>query len=428
MEIKFYLKRPDANIETVIFARISYDGYQLKYYTAEKINPKFWNKSAHRAKQTEKFREYPEFNQRLTDTESDIKSLYRMYRNDNNGTIPNPETLRELLDKQLKKIEPEKNKLKTFFGFFDDLINQSKAGVRLHPKTGKPISPDTIKTYVTTQTHLTAFQAKQKRKIDFGTIDHDFYSDYTEYLMKTVKLDSNTIGKHIQIIKLVLNEATERGLNTNMAFKSRRFVTIREKSDSIYLQESELNELWEKDLSDNKRLETVRDLFLIGCYTGLRYSDYSVLQPGQIKDGFIKVTQTKTGDTVVIPVHKTVEQIITKYSGSLPRSLTNQKTNQYLKELGKEIESLNKTVAITYTKAGVKVIENYMKWELLTSHTARRSFASNQYLAGVPTITIMAITGHRTEKSFMRYIKLTSDEHAKLLKLHWDEKNQLKAV
>ena len=243
-----------------------------------------------------------------------------------------------------------------------------------------------------------------------------------------LNLSTNTIGKHIQIIKLVLHEATDRGLNTNLSFKSKRFVTIREESDSIFLSETEISELEALDLSSNKRLENVRDLFLIGCCTGLRYSDYSILQPEQIKNGFIEITQTKTGQRVTIPVHSTVERIIAKYNGVMPRSLSNQKTNQYLKEIGEQLPSLNKSESITFTKGGLKVIENCMKWELLTSHTARRSFATNQYLAGFPTITIMAITGHRTERSFMRYIKLSSNEHANLLKLLWVERAKLKAV
>lgn len=428
MQISFYLKRPKATIDTVIYARISYNGYQTKYYLPEKINPKFWSKETQAAKQTEKFKEFPEFNQRLKNIASDIRNVYRTYMNDKGGVIPNPDTLRELLDREIKKKEPEKNKLKTFFGFYEELINQSRAGVRLHPKTGKPISINTLKTYVTTFKHLSAFQATRKKRIEFNNIDLDFYSDYTEYLTKKLKLSANTIGKHIQIIKLILNEATERGLNTNLSFKSKRFVTIREKTDSIYLNEKEIKEIELLDLSNDKRLERVRDLFLIGCYTGLRYSDYSILKPEQMKDGFIETTQIKTGEPVVIPIHHTVKRIIEKYNGELPRSISNQKTNEYLKQFGKRAASLNKNVSITFTKGGVKVIENYKKYELLTSHTARRSFATNEYLAGTPTITIMAITGHKTEKAFMRYIKLTPNEHAKLLKLHWQNRDKMRAV
>jgi hypothetical protein len=440
MTLSYFLTRPKADTQTSIYARICYSGKKFKYYIPEKINPKYWNKKTRQAKQTDKFKEYPEFNQRLKDIASDISNTLLNYKNQNGGEIPNPTTFRALLDLVIKKKEPEKKKVKNFFQFFQDFIDQSRSGVRLHPKTGKPISKNTLKTYITTFKHLSEFQTKQKNRIDFNTIDLDFYSDYTEFLMKGKKtnpktgnlvpfnLSTNTIGKHIQIIKLIMNEATERGLNTNLSFKSKRFVTVREKSDSIYLNEKEIKEIELLDLSNDKRLERVRDLFLIGCYTGLRYSDYSILEPEQMKDGFIETTQIKTGEPVVIPIHHTVKRIIEKYNGELPRSISNQKTNQYLKQFGKRTASLNTNVSITFTKGGVKVIENYRRYELLTSHTARRSFATNEYLAGTPTITIMAITGHKTEKAFLRYIKLTPNEHAKLLKLHWEKRHALQAV
>lgn len=428
MTVSYFLTRPEVETLTSIYARICYSGNKFKYYIPESINPKFWNTRTRQAKQTDKFREYSEFNQRLKDIASDIGNTLLNYKNNNGGEIPNIETFRELLDRTIKKKEPERKEVKTFFSLFQEIINQSGAGVRLHPKTGKPISPNTLKTYVTTIKHLTEYQTKQKRKIDFNTIDLDFYSDYTEYLTKKLKLSANTIGKHIQIIKLVMNEATERGLNTNLSFKSKRFVTVRENSDSVYLNEKEINEIEKLDLSQNRRLETVRDLFLIGCYTGLRYSDYSILKPEQIKDGFIETKQTKTGDGVVIPVHPAVNKIISKYNGELPRSISNQKTNQFLKEMAKKVEVLKTPVSVSFTKGGLKLSETFEKWELITSHTARRSFATNEYLAGTPSLTIMAITGHKTEKAFLRYIKLTPNEHAKLLKQHWDKRNHLRAV
>lgn len=441
MTTSYFLTRPKAETDTAIYARICYSGYKFKYYTEEKINPKFWNKGTRQAKQTEKFKEYPEFNQRLKEIASDIGNTLLNYKNQNGGETPTPDTFRKLLDLVIKRKEPQKKVVKNFFGLFQEIIDQTRIGVRLHPKTGKPISKNTLKTYITTFKHLSEFNIKRKKGIDFNTIDLDFYGEYTEFLMRGQKthprtgkpvplnLSTNTIGKHIQIIKLIMNEATEKELNTNLSFKSKRFVTIREKSDSIYLPENEVKEIELLDLSKDKRLERVRDLFLIGCYTGLRYSDYSILQPEQMKDGFIETTQIKTGEAVVIPIHPTVKRIVEKYKGVLPQSISNQKTNDYLKELGKRVNSLNTKVSVSFTKGGVKVIKCYQKYEMVTTHTARRSFATNEYLAGTPTITIMAITGHKTEKAFLRYIKLTPTEHAKLLKLHWEKRgDRLKIV
>ena len=108
----------------------------------------------------------------------------------------------------------------------------------------------------------------------------------------------------------------------------------------------------------------------------------------------------------------------------MPPAISNQKTNEYLKEIGEQIKSLKVVVSKTLTKGGLKVTTNYKKWELLTTHSGRRSFATNEYLNGTPSITIMAITGHKTEKAFLRYIKLTPNEHAKLLKLHWEKRDK----
>src|SRR5215218_753936 len=423
MTVSFYLKRPEATTRTAIMLRICYRGHKLKYYSTESIHPKYWNKETQRAKKSQEFREHPEFNTHLNNIEATIQNLFRKYQNDHDHAVPDPQHFKVLLDRHLRK---KGVKTSGFFQLFEELIEKTSKGTRMDARTGKPISRSTAKVYITSQKHLLSFQKVYKKKIDFDSIDVAFYSDYMEYLIRTLKLATNTIGKHIQIIKLIMNEATERGLNTNLSYKSKRFLTTREKADSIYLSKEEIQEIEALDLSGSERLDRVRDLFLIGCHTGLRFSDYSILKPEQIREGYIETTQVKTGDTVVIPIHTTVEKILKKYKGQLPPSISNQKTNDQLKELGKLVPSLAATTSRTFTKGGVKVRETYQKWELLSSHTARRSFATNEYLAGMQTVTIMAITGHRSEKSFLRYIKLTPNEHAKLLKLHWEQRGNQK--
>ena len=427
MEISFYLKDANSLSETPIYARICYDGLKLKYYPSEKIRPKFWSKNSQRAKQSASFREYPEFNRRLEIIEADIKKVYRTYLNEHKNQVPSTEVFKALLDKELKKRHAQKEKVNTLFGFFEDFIEKTERGARLQPKTGKPYSKATIQVYKNTLNRLMAFQATRKRAVDFDSIDLDFYSDFTEYLTNREKLSSNTIGKDIKTLKTVLNDATERGVNKNLQFKSKRFSTTSEQTESIFLTEDEIKEIERLDLADNSRLEYVRDLFLIGCYTGLRYSDFSSITSENIGEN-ITIRQVKTGGEVVIPIHKTVKRILEKYSGNLPPSISNQKTNEYLKGIGAMIPTLKSSFSRTMTKGGVRVTHRFKRWELLTTHTARRSFATNQYLKGVPTITIMAITGHKTEKAFMRYIKLTPDDHARVLKAKWDEGAKLMAV
>jgi hypothetical protein len=420
MTISYYLKRPNIKNDTTIFARISYNGLELKYYTPEKINPKFWSKETKLAKQSKEFREYPEFNRRLESIESDIKTVYRRYLNDNQNSIPTPSDLKILLDKEIKAIFPEKERIITFFDFFRDLILQTKNGGRFIPKTGKPYSKSMIEMYEVTLKKLIKFEIKTGCKVDFESINLDLYIKLIEYLTKELNLAVNTIGKVIRILKTVLNEATERGINKNLQFKSRKFSVPSEESDTIFLNDDELVQMLSLDLSNKERLEKVRDLFIVACFTGLRFGDFSTLNMDKISNGFIRIKQIKTENKVVIPIHIKVDEIIIKYKGNIPESISNQKTNEYLKEIGELLPLLNIIVTKTITKGGKRITTMHRKWELLVSHTARRSFATNEFLAGTPTLTIMAITGHKTEKAFYKYIKITPDGHARKLKEAWD--------
>jgi Phage integrase SAM-like domain/Phage integrase family len=419
LSINFYLREPLADRETPIVMRLILDGKKLKYATAEKIHPAYWDSDRQRARTSKFYMHGLELNVYLENLYNYAVTAYREIQHAQDGEQPSLPGIKERIDRKLNRVTETKV---TLFDFYEKLITQSQSGVRLNLKTGKPINGNTIKTYFTTLRHLREFASARKKKIDFNDINLSFYSEYTEYLMKTVKLSTNTIGKHIQILKLVMNEAMELGLNNNISHKSKRFAVLREKSDSIYLNKDDLLEIEQFDLSRYPKLERVRDLFLVGCYTGLRYSDYSILKPENIRDGLIEITQVKTNDPVVIPVHDVVARIMAKYGGLLPRSLSNQKTNDYLKDLGEMIPCLSKEVVRSFTKEGKRQQTRHEKWELLTTHTARRSFATNEYLAGTPTLTIMAITGHKTEKAFLRYIKLVPSDHARLMKAHWERR------
>jgi len=312
---------------------------------------------------------------------------------------------------------PEKYATKqvTLFSFIREFID--KAPTRINPKTGRPVCYKMVREYERTFHYLKGFAEHEKRNIDFSDIVLDFYHDFIGYL-QSLNLAQNTIGKKIQTLKIFLNAATDAGVNTNMAFKSHRFTAINEESESIYLNDTELATLFELDLGKDVRLERVRDLFLVGCWTGLRFSDWNKVTPSNITNGNLKLKQQKTGGAVLIPLHPTVERLINKYNGNLPEVITNQKFNEYLKEVAK-LAGFTDAVYKTITKGGITRTTKYEKWERVTTHTARRSFATNLYNAGLPSITIMAMTGHRTEAAFLKYIKVTPDEHANKVRELW---------
>jgi len=331
----------------------------------------------------------------------------------------NSEWLKTTIDRHWN---PDKYKI-TLFNYIRSFID--KAQTKPTPKTGRPVCYKMIREYEVSFKYLKDYATKIGKPIDFKDIDLNFYDGFIQFLQDR-KLAVNTIGKKIQTLKIFLNSAKDEGVNSYDFYKSKRFVAMTEEAETIYLNESELTKLFEKDFSDNPFFDRVRDLFLIGCWTGCRFSDLSQITPENISGGFIRIKQQKTGNGVVIPLHPVVTSILNKYGGKLPGVTTNQQFNRAIKDIAR-IAEINGSTHKAITKGGVKVSTAYKKYELVTTHTARRSFATNLYNSDFPTLSIMAITGHKTEESFLKYIKVTPDEHAKKLQAHWN-KRHLKIV
>jgi integrase len=433
MKIKFRRYQP-GNTITSVYARITYDKKELKFYPGISVESEYWNDEQSNVNRSSSYPEYIEINESLLDLEKKINVAYSSFKSNTNKE-PTPQELKA----EIKKLwDPEAPKEEEpvsetgFLDYFEEFTRRSMEGKRIAKgKATKATVYNTNKGFRTTLKHLQNFALTWERKMSFENIDLNFYEDYVSHLTKVAKLSANTIGDHIKRIKAVLFEATAKGEKTNSAFTTHYFTKISEETDSIYLNPNELAAIYQLDLSGNKRLESVRDLFLIGCYTGQRFGDWDKIRPEHVKEGLFDFTQEKTGNRVFLPVHPIVKQIFEKYDGKLPRPLSNQKLNEYLKQVCMLVPELQKVESKTFTKAGKKLTVNYPKWQLCSTHTARRSFASNEYDAGTPTITIMALTGHKTEAAFLRYIRLTKEEHArKVLKL-WDErlnKPKLRAV
>lgn len=164
-----------------------------------------------------------------------------------------------------------------------------------------------------------------------------------------------------------------------------------------------------------KKQQRIRDLFVVGCLTALRYSDYSTLTKDNFTaDRIVKVTK-KTGKKVILPIHDYVREIYKKYDGEISSGLSIQHFNRYVKLICKKV-GLTDPITFNYTKGGKFNTETKQKWELISSHTARRSAATNLYLTGrLKTFEIMSLTGHTTEKSFFKYIKVTSEDISKTI-------------
>lgn len=246
----------------------------------------------------------------------------------------------------------------------------------------------------------------------FDQVDYNLYTSSLEEL-RARGLRENSIGQHIKTLKAVMNEAYRRGLHTNLAFL--RFSKPHEETDAVYLTAEELQKI--KDLSLSGHLEKARDLFLLGVYTAMRFSDYSRIRPHWIKGGNLVFTEEKTGNRNSIPLSSSARSVIEKYKGA--PSLSQQKLNTYIKKVCR-MAGLTDGVEVSYTKGGRKCKEVREKCNLVSTHTARRTGASLLVRAGAPVAWVMRVTGHRSERSFMNYVRISSEEYAELMRSYVD--------
>jgi len=414
---KYYLKKPKPNGNCLISLYFRYGTEQVVVSTNQFIKPKSWDPKNQKAKASHEA--YLELNANLDRWRNEVQKIYqqRLYQK-----LPiTPADLKPLFEREIRtdKYEAAPQKGKPGLIEFINKYIQSVVAFK---------NPNTVKTYRSHLKMLIEFQVDTKKKnIPFNDITLDFYHDLKRFMVEVKKYNENTQNKHTGLLKFFLNEAVDRKENENMEFKSRRFSTPRKDVDSIYLDEDEIKLLMKLDLSTEPRLEKVRDLFIVGCFTGLRFSDLTTIRAENISPDFkyLKTKTIKTDEYLEIPIHPIVRKVMEKYRdrtpNHLPPAISNQKMNEYLKEIG-EKANLSDDVALFEKKGKVRTQKKVSKFLLITSHTARRSFATNEYLAGTPVYAIMAITGHRTEKAFLTYIKVTKKQYARQLSEIWKER------
>jgi len=420
----FVLKEPTSKTKSLIYLIIRDKGKRLKYSTQETILPKNWNSKTQEARTLVSFNG-DSINTQIKLLQTGVTTFISEYKVLNKST-PSLKEIKKHLDSTYRKdnnIVDETNL--NFIQYFEKyLVETSK---RINRKTNKLISRSTLKTLKNSFTLLKEYNKLNKNTENFESINLEWYYKFVDYLNTTKKYGTNTSGKHISNIKTVLRSATERGFNKNLAYMSKEFLASRDDTDAIYLNEKELNEIYKLDLSNDTRLEKVRDLFIVGCYTGLRYSDVSKIRDMNIQEEFITLTTRKTKGKVKLPYHPFVREILEKYKGitnnSLPPSVSNSKMNLYIKEVCERIKILNKDVEVTKSKGGLEVISKQKKYTLVSTHTMRRSFATNLYDAKVKVSDIMEVTGHKTETMFFKYIKRDKGEGARNIQLFWNQKS-----
>jgi site-specific recombinase XerD len=358
--------------------------------------------------------------------------ISELYLNATDKSILTSDWLEDAIDRELhpeKYINPDNVEIpETVLAYIKHFVEN--ADKRIDKKTSRLLSPNTKKQYVTAEKHLINF-AKYQRKSDylFSDINEQFYSDFVDYLTKKEYIQKtkqgeevnkvhnytlNSVGKYIRNLKVMITSAKNTDADTS------KFYVFNEDVDNVYLNEIELTQLKAHDFAAVPHLDRVRDWFLLLAWTGSRFSDLQKIDKANIRNGLITYRQQKTNTSVTIPLHPVVNDILQKYNYQMPELISNQKFNEYIKEVCKDakIDSLE---SLTRTVGGKLITETMPKYELVSSHTCRRSFCTNMYLRGLDSLMIRSISGHKTEKSFLKYIKVSQQQHAEMMAKKWSE-------
>lgn len=377
----------NAQGECVIYVKYTHDQQYTLFSTGEKIAPEHWDAKNQRVRKS--YRGFTALNEVLQVKTEGIKEVARIAKQ--NKVEPSLEYVKAALEKEKSQASKESPDFITLFTSFIEETAPSK----VH---------GTNKHYKSTLNHLKNFAAHKKFKITLERINMEFYDRFLHYLTGELKLGAGTVNNQIKRLKVFLGYLTERGLYTDVSYK--KFKTIRQtETDIVYLTQKELDALYDFDLSSNKRLEHVRDLLILACTTGLRHSDFSALQPENIKETYLVIRTKKTKDSLKIPLNRYSSAILSKYEGK-PPGLSQQKFNDYVKEVGQVCGIDDPTEMIKYI--GTKRVEKTVpKYELLSSHTGRRTFITLSLEKGMRVETVMKISGHKDMKTLMRYVKIT---------------------
>lgn len=398
LSIKFILKEPSKESSLIYIYVFSGRKKPFKYSISEIVPVKYWNKDTQKARELMEFQRAKAINKKIDRCKKLVESYYE------EKSAVDAVELREKLDVFLgKKMElKEDTRFTTYFKLYLD-NNTSKSNINAYETTYKAVCelmPDSVEIGEVDYIYLEKFQKLfQAKKIKRYKNEDRFPS-------------LNYSSLQIKNIKAVLHDFQKKGVPISDTIDD--YTKSEEEADSIYLTMQEIEKLHKLELP--KRLEKARDLFLVGCCTAMRISDYKSLSKDNIRDGMIYKATKKTGERVVVPIHPIAKEILERYDYKLP-ILSEAKLNKYIKEVGK-LADMNEPIIITKTEGGKKISRTFKKYELITTHTARRSGATNMYLNGIPSISIMMITGHTTEKAFLNYIKVTKEQNAQVLASH----------
>lgn len=427
---KFFIK--SENNPSVIYARF-YHGRKIDFTksTSLLINPKFWNNTKGVVKQIAEFDDKLNFQKKLNDLKNDIVTDFNS--DFANGIVINSEWLETQINKNLnRKVETDLN---YFINYAENYLLKLPSTKRYDGKMG--VTKATLTKIKTVITKVSNYEKHFKKKLLLTDINLKFHENFIFYLHNVEKLNFNTVGKYIQFVKTIVYDAKNQDFTINSEIEKKEFKPIREKTSFVILSENEIDLIFNHNFDNKPSLDNARNWLIIGVWTGARAGDLLSFTDKKINNNFIEYVSQKTDQKIVLPLHWQVKAILEKCNG-LPHKISTQKYNDYIKlvcfdvgltdliEGAKSVDVNNKDkTKPKKPKIFRKENGTYKKWELVSTHIGRRSFATNHY-GKLPTPVLMSATGHTTEKMFLNYIGKSSIDNAEILRTYWNKLEQIK--
>jgi site-specific recombinase XerD len=405
MKYSFILDNPKSETDTYIFLLATASDGRLKLAIRERINPIYWSKENQRPKivkdkkLSDSLKSITKKIDRIADKLDELSNQYKR----SGKPLLKMNVEREISVLIGKAIQIDTN---DFFACFEAIYKDMVDG-KLLTRSGKIYSPGTLKNYGQSLDYFTDFA--KRHSLNFSDVSQETYREFVKHINDQGK-SLNYLGQHIKNWKRIMEIAFERGWHSNTIYKHKEFKTPSEQTYDIYLTEQELKKMYDQNLSYNPKMEICRDWFIIDCYTGLRISDLKLLGSKNMQGEFITIVNEKTDTKVVLPVHPYVRALISKYNG-FPPKMNDQEINDEIKDVA-EICGIDKTELYTVTEGGKRKDYYLKRYQMVSNHTARRSFITNLIKAGVEHTMIMKLAGIVKFETLSRYIKLSAEEVA----------------
>lgn len=400
--------------------------FEVTTKTGILINPNHWNNRLQRFKSiAENIPNKEEIIKRIEQLKAFIISEY----NDSyiKGELITKDWLSYRINKFNNRPKHENDDDIFFVPFVEKYIKESET--RINPNSGKPIDVKTIRKYNTTLSRLKEFELKQNTRLKHIDIGLSFFEQFVSFLSIDGNYSQTTISKYVGQVKMFCREAKVKGLRHNPEFESKRFNIRRSKPIAPYLNETEIDNIFNLEIKD-ELTDRIRDLFIIGLWTGLRVSDFSELNRLQIVGNDILISATeKTNAPATIPIHPQIKLVLEKRKGKFPEFNLTPKSLENL--FNKKIKNICKDAGITEkiigdlknkeTNRNVRGI--YPKYMLVSSHICRRSFITN-HLGKLPDRAIMTITTHSSIEQLHRYNRKSTEQYIEEVRQLWEKENK----